>query len=229
MKEIKRDIDSLNCVKKDMDNFKESWLQPFLTQSGKVNKRLTDKGAHQILEHLNVEEKQQLHDKLVEFYNSFELLKNANSTHQKMRGISNAITEMKLLNFQSKNNGSEIKDSVIMQGKIDYLSNKILKDDFHGFQTTINEVKEFDTHLSKLASIYEEINLFLSQTLSLEHSVALLEMPHQKYLSSLIKTSEKRRDIIKMLGDHFLELQGLFNQREEAFQKAESYSRSRVR
>ena len=193
-----------------------------------VNKKLSKSKAHQILEHLNAEEQKQLHDKLVKCYNSFENLKNGNSTHQKMRGISNAITEIKLLNFQSKNNGSQIKDSVVMQGKVDYLSNKILKDDFHGFQTTIEEVKGFDNHLTKLASIYDEINLFLSQKLSLEHSVALLEMPHRKYLASLKKTSEQRKDIIKNLGDHFLELQGLFNRREQAFQKAESYSRSRV-
>ena len=53
---------------------------------------------------------------------------------------------------------------------------------------------------------YDDITKLLNKKLSLEETVFLMEMPHHKYMQSLLKTSDRQKKIARDLGRHFIEL-----------------------
>ena len=84
------------------------------------------------------------------------------------------------------------------------LTNKLTNDDFSSIKSTIQHVKQFQEHTITLSKQYTEINQLLEKQLSLEEMVYFMNLPHQKYLNTLIKTADQHQKIVRDLSQHFI-------------------------
>jgi len=208
LREIKRELDDLSNIETDMKSFQDNWVMPFLSNSHKTIKIKRD-SPFQILKDLNKTEQEDLNHKIETFYKNFDNLNSGKVTNDKLRVLTRAVIEMKLIDFQVKT--INLRESSMLQAKLQHLYHKILKDDFNSLSIAINEVKEFDHNLHVIESIYQEVNDYLCQKLPLEDSLAIMQLPHQRYLKKLKVTSNKRKELLKQLGTHFLDLQKKMN------------------
>ena len=99
--------------------------------------------------------------------------------------------------------------------KMNFLQGKVLEDPHVSISSAIDRVKAFDDDLQTIEAMYHDINGYLHQSLSLEHSVALLELPHYAYLKSLQLANQKHKKIVKKLGREFVSLQRKLKKQKE--------------
>lgn len=206
LKEIKREIDSLSSVDEDISKFQKSWLKPFLSNSGKTL-NVKHNLPFLVLNNLDKGNQTELNLMLKEFQEKVPLLKSLSYTNNKIRNITHILTEIKLLEFQAESYGEDLANSKELKTKLKFFNNKLLNDDFNSLNTTINEVKAFDQRLSEIHQSYEEINEFLCQNLPLEDSVSIMELPHKNIMKRMRNNSQKRKNLVKELGQHFLVIQ----------------------
>ena len=190
LQELRQEIRELPSISSDLSDFKKSWLTP-LRKGQKGN--IVQNELHQ----MHPDDKSHVHASLKGFYKQFAFLQDHTVLPEKLQGISAALVEMKLLSLR----GAE--DS----GKMSFLQGRILQDPQMSISSVISQVKAFDDDLQNVETMYHDINGYLHQSLSLEHSVALLELPHYAYLKSLQLTSQKQKTIVKKLGREFVSLQ----------------------
>tara|TARA_Y100000310_G_C20696701_1_gene826226 strand:+ start:5023 stop:5646 length:624 start_codon:yes stop_codon:yes gene_type:complete len=190
LKELKQEIRELPSIKSDISDFKKNWLQPL--RKGQKS-HIVQEQLHQ----MHPDDKSHVHASLKDFYGQFASLHEHTALPEKLQSISAALVEMKLLSLR----GAECS------GKMDFLQAKVLQDPEFSIGSVISQVKTFDDDLNNIETMYHDINGYLHQTLSLEHSVALLELPHYTYLKSLQLTSNKQKKIVKKLGREFVSLQ----------------------
>jgi len=186
VQDIRRELRSLESVGSDVTNLKKHWVKP-----------LKEFSSHAFDGSLEEHEAKHVKKQLREFNKVLNALSFVDRNTERMQAISNAVVDMKLLNFQG------LDDS----RKMEHLSNKLLNDDFHSVSNSIKDVKEFDSKLNEAKAIYSQVNGFLHQKLNLEHSVALMDLPHKQYLDNLELKSHKHKQIVKKLGRHFVDVQ----------------------
>jgi len=206
LKEIKREIDSLSGVDKDISKFKKNWLRPFLSNSGKTLK-IKHNSPLLVLQNLAKSDQVELNLMLKNFYKDFQILNSSIYTNNKIRSIAHALTEIKLLQFQAESYGENLAYCNELRTRLNFFNNKLLNDDFNSINVTISEVKAFDQHLSNIHKSYDEINEFLCNNLSLEDSLQIMDLSHKEHMSSMRNNSQKRKEIVKELGHHFLAMQ----------------------
>ena len=160
-----------------------------------------------VLQNLAKSEQMELNQMLRKFYKDFQILKNSSYTNHKIRNIAHVLTEIKLLEFQAESYGEDLSYSKELKTKLNFFNNKLLNDDFNSLNTTINEVKAFDQHLNDVNQSYNVINEFLCRNLSLEDSLQIMGLPHKNIIKSMRNNSQKRKEIVKELGHHFLTIQ----------------------
>tara|TARA_Y100000310_G_C20553934_1_gene749563 strand:+ start:463 stop:1104 length:642 start_codon:yes stop_codon:yes gene_type:complete len=201
LKEIKRDIEKLPEVAKQLQDFELSWLS-----HPKKNTKTRKKSAlFEVMKQLPQKEQNHLNEKLVAFYSQFESLKSANFTKEKLHSISSALVEMKLSNF--RNASLEKGQSAVETKREVYLKSKVLNDDFHSLGKVIDEVKNFHSNLESLENQYEEINALLYKQLVLEYSLKAMDAPHKKRLQAIKKSSHKRKELVRVMGRAFIDMQ----------------------
>ncbi len=213
LKELKREIEALPNLDKELQGFQENWVKPFLSQSGK--NKITDKNSPlHALNDLKQGEQEEVHSMILDAHSQFDELKYGQFTNVKMQSLAKAMIDLKLLEFQYKNSGDAGKDSkeemvksLTASSKYKYLTSKVLHDEFGSLQKTIHEIKAFDSQLQRLEETYNEVNQYLYQKLPLEHSVGLMDMGHKDNLKNLKMASRRRKALIKKLGKNFIALQ----------------------
>ena len=216
LKELKREIEDLPNLDDNLKSFQDNWLSPFLTNNG--NLKINEKNSHhKVLKKLSLEEQQELNLKLKTFYKMFDSLKYGQFTNNKMHVIGKALIELKLMNFQAQSYPDGLQNSSHVGSKYNYITNKVLSDDFNGLRPVISEIKEFDFNLQRLEEIYQEINQYLYEKLPLEHSVLIMDKPHDKHFKSLKDVSKRRKRLIKNLGINFISLQNEMRKRPNSY------------
>jgi hypothetical protein len=185
LREIRKEVHSLPNVQKELKNFKNSWVKPFRKNN---NLHLP------FLKHLDKSTKKELNQKLLQLQSTFKEIDESQVINDKLQHYSRYLIEMKLSTF----NGDEMKSEV--------LSNQMLNDDFMSIKSTINEVKSFSEKVNDLQQQYEEVSELLHQNLSLDQIIFFMDLPHKKYLKSLLKTSDKQQKIVRHIGRHFVAL-----------------------
>ena len=193
IKEIKREIEGLSNVDDSLKKFEASWLS-----HPKKDKRNQKKSSlFETFQKLSPEDQKEVNQQLVAFYETFNNLKYGQFTVGKIRTLSSALVEMKLLGLRSDLSGKRAK----------YLHEKVTDDKFHSISTVSEEVDEFHESLKTLEEQYDNINDIIIQKLSLEHSLAMMEHPHGRNLKNLKAQSEKRREIVRNMARHFILMQ----------------------
>lgn len=218
LKELKKEIENLPDIDEHLKSFSESWLEPFLSNTG--NYKFNQRKKHlKSLKKLTNEEQLEINEKIKTFYKIFESLKFGQITSNKMHTIGRSLIELKLMSFQLQNsteNGNFLMNSGTGK-KYNYVTNKIIDDDFNGIKPIINEIKEFDFNLLRLEDIYKEVNQYLYNKLPLEHSVILMNKPHGNHFKKLKDVSKRRKRLIKDLGINFIALQQEMRKRPKSY------------
>jgi len=208
LRQIKRELEELSNIETDMKSFQQNWLTPFLSNS-KKSIQIKRNSPFEAIKELDKVELEDLNHKILTFYKNFDHLNLGKFTNDKIRVLTRAVIEMKLIDFQVQTRS--IRESSVLKAKLQHLYQKILQDDFNSLSIAISEVKEFEQNLSIIENIYQEINDYVCKKLPLESSVAIMQLPHERYLKSLKATSQKRKELVKELGTHFLNLQKKMN------------------
>ncbi len=203
LQSLKQEIRALPSIGSDLQGFKKHWLSP-LRKGQKCNK------AQQGLHEMHPDDKSKIHSTLKGFYSQFSELEGHTILPEKLHALSSALVEMKLLSLRGAENG----------GKMSFLQGKVLDDPQFSLSNTITEIKSFDEKLSQIETLYHDVNGYLHQTLSLEHSVALLELPHYAYLKNLKETAKHQKRIVKKLGREFVSLQRKLERQKKKQQRA---------
>jgi len=205
LQELKQEIRSLPDISSDLKDFKKHWLKP-LRKGQKVHK------AQQGLHEMHPQDKSQVHSTLKDFYSKFAELEEHTVLPNRLHALSAALVEMKLLSIRGAENSS----------KMSFLQGKLLDDPQFSISSVISKVKSFDRTLNQIENFYHDINGYLHQTLSLEHSVALLELPHYSYLKNLKATAKTQKRIVKKLGREFVSLQRKLEHQKKRQKRASS-------
>lgn len=190
LQELKQEIRELSSISSDLSDFKKNWIQP-------LRKGQKSHSVQSELHQMHPDDKSRVQASLKDFYGQFASLQEHTVLPEKLQSLGAVLVEMKLLSLR----GAE--DS----GKMNFLQGKVLDDPQLNIKSVISQVKAFDDDLQNVEAMYHDINGYLHQTLSLEHSVALLELPHYAYLKNLQLTSQKQKNIVKILGREFVSLQ----------------------
>ncbi len=202
---IKREIESLPDISEQLTSFKDAWFAHPHKKKAKGKKRAKKNALHQIFDGLEQKQQEELSQKLVAFYSTFDKLEAASFTTQKLRTLSSALVEMKLGEFR---NSQRLEGQSMLETKrSEFLQNKVLNDDFHGLSTVIREVKNFHSNLEMLEVQYEEINDLLYKQLILEYSLKAMDTPHKKRLHNIKKASHKRKELVRVMGRAFIDMQ----------------------
>lgn len=182
LKELKQEIEQLPNLTETVINFQSNWINP-----------LRGNNAHlPFLKKLSPDVKEELNNKLLSLQASIQHLQNSQHIHERFQNHSHNLIELKLTTL----NGNKSKQKL--------LTNKLTNDDFSSIKSTVQHVRQFQEHTTILSRQYEEVNRLLEKQLSLEEMVYYMNLPHRKYLNSLIKTTEQHQKIVRDLGRHFV-------------------------
>lgn len=183
LRELKKEVENLPDVQKNLRHFKTSWLDPLCQKSSPVN-----------LKSLHPSRKKEFDRRLVQVHKHLQSLEESHIINTKLQQYARYLIELKLTTF----NGDAQKYKSI--------TTMLLKDDFLSLRGTIQQVKAYDQQLTELRQHYKHINAMLQQELSLEETVSFLELPHARYLQNLLLLGEQQKSIIRDLGRHFITL-----------------------
>ena len=190
LKELRKEILSLPEIGRDLKGFKQHWVKPL--RKGQSHNKVQSE-----LHNLGHQEKSKINSSLKNFYSEFKSLESHSIFTEKLQGLSHAMIDMKLLGLRGAESSSKMK----------FLQSTLMEDPRLGISSVISEIKIFDQKLSQVENMYHDINGYLHQTLSLEHSVALLDLPHYAYLKNLKETAKHQKRIVKKLGNEFVSIQ----------------------
>ena len=183
LRELKREVDGLGDIDKNLRQMKSSWIKQIR------------KGSNQefnFLNQLDDNSKKNLNDKLIVFNGLHKQLRRGQIVNEKLKTLAHYLVELKVASLS----GDKRKPKILVR--------RFLSDEFTGLHSLVNEVKEFELNLNNLTDVYDEINLHLAGVLPLEHSVALLDSPHKNYLNKLKVISTKQKRFVKLVGKHFI-------------------------
>ncbi len=185
LRTIKKEVLQLPNISKNAENLQKNWVKPIRSNTN----------AHlPFLKSLSPATKKHLNQKLASFHSTIFQLKQNEHLHNKLHHSTRYLIDLKLHNIRQNHTKSKI------------LTNSLLNDDFMSIKQTIADVKSFDANVQKLHKQYHEINSLLQKELSLEEAVFFMDLPHKKYLHSLIKTSKQHKKIVRHIGRHFVKL-----------------------
>ena len=185
LRELKKEVHGLPSVEEYVDKFKDNWIKPLRSNT---NSHIP------FVRKLDGKTQKKLNKKLNKFHSEMNILKNSQIIHDKLKSYSRYLIEMKLTTL----NGDKNKSKVI--------TNQLLNDDFLNMKGTIRQVKQFENNVNDLQKDYNEINELLEKHLSLEEAIFFMDLPHKKYMSSLVKTSQKQKKIVRKIGRSFIKL-----------------------
>ena len=185
LREIRKEVHSLQDVEENISNFQEHWIRPLRSNT---NNHLP------FLKKIPKKLKKDLNKKLSAFSETLSEVKKGSFLHGKLRTYAKYLVQMKLNTLRGNYGNSKL------------ITNWLLNDDALSMKRTIQEVKSFDKNVQKMSEQYHEINELLHKSLSLEEVIFLMELPHKRYLYHLQETSKKQKKIVRNIGRHFVSL-----------------------
>ncbi|PIN87510.1 hypothetical protein COV12_03450 [Candidatus Woesearchaeota archaeon CG10_big_fil_rev_8_21_14_0_10_32_24] len=185
LREIRKEVHLIPSIKEDLQEFQKNWIKPVKTNT---NKHLP------FLQNIDQNTKKELNQKMQNVQKTMQKFENSDFVTQRLTSHVRHLIELKLTQFQ----GNEQKSKMIIKS--------FISDDVLNIKRTINEVKTFNDDMQELSEHYEDVNELLQKSLSLEEMLFFMELPHYKYLSSLVKTAGMQKKIMSDIGRHFVKL-----------------------
>ncbi len=180
LRELKREVEGLPDLRKLSREMHERWIKP-----------LQESTARSLAQKLDPNTRGRLQQQLFLLHNAVTEVQSHQIIHERLHNHSRYLIEMKLASLQN-----DFKKSKMMAGQL-------LNDDYSGMKQTLQHVKSFQEKVSGLQQQHEEISQLVHKHLSLEETVYLMSLPHQKYLSNLLKIASHQQKIVRDLGRHF--------------------------
>ncbi|NQV91759.1 hypothetical protein HQ489_04765 [Candidatus Woesearchaeota archaeon] len=185
LRDIRKEVHLIPSIKTDLQEFQKNWIKPVKSNT---NKHMP------FLQNLSPEEKKEFNTKMQEVQTVMKKLEDSDLITQRLTSHARHLIELKLTQFQ----GNEQKSNMITKS--------FISDDVMNIKRTITEVKSFNEDMDELSEHYEDINELLQKSLSLEEMLFYMELPHYKYLSSLMKTAGSHKKLVSHIGRHFVKL-----------------------
>ncbi len=185
LQEVKKEVRELPNVEQAINQFQEHWIKPIRTNG---NYRFS------FLDKLDAKTQKELKQKLAKSQALCKDIKSSQAIHDKLSQYSRYLVELKLTSFR----GDEKKSKVITK--------QLLHDEYLRLSNTIVDIKTNEQKVQALEKQYQEVNQLLDKHLSLEETLFLMELPHHKYLQTLLKITEKQKIIMRDLGHHFMSI-----------------------
>ena len=182
---MKKEVQSLSPIKEDVAEFQKNWVRPIRSNT---NSHLP------FIQEFSKDVKKELNAKLSQLNEVLQNIKESQTINDKLKHYTNYLIELKLNSLRGNHTMSKT------------ITNNFLNDDFLNLNQTINEIQSFDLHIQTLVKNYDQINQFIHREISLEETLFFMDLPHKKYLYSLIKTAEKQKKIVRHIGRHFVPL-----------------------
>ena len=185
LRQIKKEVEGLPDINATLKQFQNQWIKPIRKNTNQhvpfVNK-------------LNRNDKVEMNEMLLGLNDSILNIKSSQVINEKLKHYARYLIELKLTTF----NNDHAKSKTI--------TNQFINDEFFNIKGTIREVKNFDNHVNNLHQQYHEVNQLLHKKLSLEETVMFMELPHYRYLNSLLKIAGNHKKIIRHIGRHLVSL-----------------------
>ena len=166
LRDVKKEVEALPDINNTLKQFQDSWIKPIRSNT---NQHLS------FINKLSHEDKVEMNNKLLGLNESILNIKSSQVINEKLKQYARYLIELKLTTFNDNKEKSKV------------ITNQFINDEFLNIKGTIREVKNFDTHVNNLHQQYHEINQLLQKKLSLEETVMFMELPHYRYLKSLLK------------------------------------------
>ena len=185
LRDVKKEVEALPDINSTLKQFQNSWIKPIRSNT---NQHIS------FINKLSHEDKVEMNNKLLGLNESILNIKSSQVINEKLKHYARYLIELKLTTF----NDNQEKSKVI--------TNQFINDEFLNIKGTIREVKNFDNHVNNLHQQYHEINQLLQKKLSLEETVMFMELPHYRYLKTLLRLANDHKVITRNIGRHLVSL-----------------------
>ncbi len=178
LREIKREVEQLPDIRKNVKGLHESWLKH--VKGGAVSE-------YRVFDSLPDEVKKQVGVRVALLQESLKGMEAGYVIHEKLRSHVRCLVDLKLTQFQ----GDNVKAKALMS--------TLLKDEYFNVPKVIGEIKQFENQVQRFSETYHEVNELMQKRLSLEEALFLMDLPHKMYMATLLKTAQKQRMIVRDL------------------------------
>ncbi|MEK6969636.1 MAG: hypothetical protein AABW48_04365 [Nanoarchaeota archaeon] len=185
LRELKREVQTLPDLSECAETFQTHWIKPLRSNTNKT---------FPFLNRLPAETKSEINVRLLAAQKNLSQIKQYQLINQKLTTYSHYLIELKLTTL----NGNKTK--------FKFIAHQLLHDEFLKLQNVIMDIKDFEENIVALSKTYQEVNKRLEQNLSLDESISVMDLPHQKYLLSLIDTCKKQKLIVRQMSRHLAAL-----------------------
>lgn len=181
---LKKEVELLPNLQEMATGLHDDWIKPLTAYPGT---------KAYFMQSLSVEKSQEVRKTLTEAQKHISTIKQSQNIHDVLALYARYLVELRL----SQINGDTTKASFLL---------KRLRDTSVSLAKTISDIKMFEESVRQLHQTYHCVNMLLEKELSLEEALYLMDLPHRKYLHTLLKTMEKQKGIVRDLGRHFVSL-----------------------
>lgn len=185
LRELKREVQTLPDLSECAETFQTHWIKPLRSNTNK---------NFPFLNRLSTEIKSEINARLSAAQKNLSQIKQYQLINQKLTTYSHYLIELKLTTL----NGNKTK--------FKFIAHQLLYDEFLKLQNVIMDIKDFEENIVALSKTYQEVNKRLEQNLSLDESISVMDLPHQKYLLSLSDTCKKQKIIVRQMSRHLVSL-----------------------
>lgn len=184
LRELKKEVQGLPNIAKTVQKLQDHWIKPLRSNSN----------AHlPFLQKLPEQDKSRLHRSLVAAYEQLHWFRRS-QIQEKLSAQARLLIDLKLAALSNDRYKSQ------------FLTKKLLQDDFYSMKQLIQDVQTFDQQLRSFVSHYHHINDSLHDIITLEETVHFMDLPHQEHLRELQRTAQKQRRLIKEIGQELVVL-----------------------
>lgn len=185
LRELKREVQTLPDLSECAETFQTHWIKPLRPNTNK---------NFPFLNQFPTETKSEINAQLLAAQKNLSQIKQYQLINQKLATYSHYLIELKLTTL----NGNKTK--------FKFIAHQLLHDEFLKLQNIIVDIKDFEENALALSKTYQEVNKRLEQNLSLDESISVMDLPHQKYLLSLLDTCKKQKIIVRQMSRHLVSL-----------------------
>ncbi len=185
LREIKREVERLPDIRKNVAGLRDSWFRH--VKGSAVSE-------YKVFANLPADVKKQVGVRVALIENCLQGMDASSVIHDKLRAHARCLVDLKLMQFKG--------DKVATRR----LTGSLLKDEFLSVPQVLKDIQSFEKHVQKFGEVYHEVNELMQKQLSLEETLFLMDLPHRLYFYNLIKTSQKQKAIVRDLGRHFVEI-----------------------
>jgi len=187
LRQLKKEVEGLPRVDTAISDFQQNWVKLLRVNS---NSHLP------FVQVFSSDVRKQINSYLGPFQNLMLEIRQGQNINEKLFHYARSLVELKLTTL----NGDARKAKLI--------TTRLLKDEVFNMAQTIEEVREFEHNVTKLSKVYAVVNEIMEEHLSLEEKIHFTQLPHRKYVETLVKTAAVQKQLMGEVGKQFVSLVG---------------------